>query len=227
MKTSRPMPAFVGQRASSRSAEAPASGLPTVILLFALPAALLFTVPGAADSLLYDRAAILQGEWWRLWTGHWVHFLPSHLFWNLAVLLGAGLWLERLHPGWLLRYTLIAAPLISLALLLGESAMHSYGGLSGLAAGVVTGLALTQIRRRRADRLWWGGLLVLVAAKLFVDARHGPLFSDFSSTPIRSSALAHAAGAGIALAFFLSPQARFCPPLFGASSSAQLSPPFR
>jgi len=62
-----------------------------VLLLAVLPAILLWLVPTTHSALLYDRTAILRGEWWRLWTGHWVHFSFSHLAWNLAVLLGAGL----------------------------------------------------------------------------------------------------------------------------------------
>ena len=73
------------------------------LLLFGLPASLLWLVPGTTAPLLYERAALLDGAWWRLWTGHWVHFSMSHLAWNVAVLLGAGAWLERLQPGLLFR----------------------------------------------------------------------------------------------------------------------------
>ena len=199
-----------------------------VLLLYVCPALLLWCAPGIHDAFLYDRAAILHGAGWRLWTGHWVHFSPSHLFWNLAVLLGAGVWLERLLPGWLLRYTLIAAPLISLALLLGEPAMHFYGGLSGLATGVVVGLALGQIRLRGDDRAGWSVLLALVGAKMVLDILHAnPLFSRFDALAVRSSGLSHMVGAAVALAFFLSRQTLFCIPLFRVPRSAPPRPQSR
>jgi rhomboid family GlyGly-CTERM serine protease len=185
-----------------------------VLLLAALPAILLWLAPAAHPGLLYERTAILQGEWWRLWSGHWVHFSASHLGWNLAVLLGAGAWLERLQPGWLWRYILAGAPLVSAILILGEPAMQTYGGLSGLATGVVMLLALVQLGRNSRDRLWWAGVIGLIALKLGFDATHpAPLFSRFGSPTVRVSVLAHVAGAATALAFFLSRAGRFCLPL--------------
>lgn len=196
-----------------------------VLLLAVVPALLPWLIPATHGALLYDRTAILRGEWWRLWTGHWVHFSFSHLAWNLAVLLGAAAWLEHLRPGWLLHYTLVGAPLISLVLLVGEPAMQIYGGLSGLATGVVVLLALTQVGRPGSARSWWTGALVLIAVKTAFDASHAhALFAQFDSRAIRPSALAHVAGAGTALAFFLSRPIRFCLPLGRAVRPASPSP---
>ncbi len=181
------------------------------LLLFALPAALVASAPAA---FLYDRAAILQGEWWRLWTGHWVHFSFSHLAWNLVVLLGAGTWLEHRQPGAARRYALAAAPLISLGLLAGASEMHTYGGLSGLATGLVALLALVQIRTQPAERGWWLAVLALTAGKIAADAVcSAPLFSRFETGSIQISTLAHLLGALLALPVFLSlaPPARATP----------------
>jgi len=164
---------------------------------------LLWLAPATHAALLYDRAAISHGEWWRLWTGHWVHFSASHLFWNLTVMLVAGAWLEHLQPGWLLRLALVVAPLLSLVLLLGEPAMQTYGGLSGLATSAVVLLALVQLHRRSPDRAWWWTILLLIAAKIGVDAvREEPLFVALGAQAVRSSVLVHAAGAAAALALF-------------------------
>lgn len=184
------------------------------LLLFSLPAVLVALCPAAHDALLYDRAAIAHAELWRLWTGHWVHFSRSHLLWNLLVLLPVGAWLEKLQPGRLLRYVLVAAPLSSLGFLGLAPGMQTYGGLSGLATGAVTLLALAQLARNRGDRVYWLAVLLLVAAKIILETgRSRALFSDFSSPAMHVSALAHAAGAGLALAFFLSRRRPFCLPL--------------
>jgi rhomboid family GlyGly-CTERM serine protease len=177
--------------------------LRTPLLLFALPAALAALGPATTNQLWLERAALGRGELWRLWTAHWVHFSASHLGWNLAVLLAAGAWLERARPGWLLTHTLVAAPLISLALLVVEPAMQAYGGLSALATGTVTLLALVQLENRRADRPLWTALLLLVAGKITYDASHATaLFSRFDLPAVRPSAFAHAVGAGMALALW-------------------------
>jgi rhomboid family GlyGly-CTERM serine protease len=193
--------------------------LRTPFLLFVVPATLAWLIPAAQGSGLYGRPAILHGEWWRLWTGHWVHFSASHLAWNLAVVLGAGAWLERRHQGLLFGFTLLAAPLISLTLLLGEPAMQTYGGLSGLATGVVVLLALTELGRRGRDGAWWRGLLILVAAKITFDATQTTtLFAGFGTQAVRSSVLAHAAGAAAALVLY------FARPIHARFVSDQPSP---
>lgn len=172
------------------------------LLLFALPAALV-AFAASGSGLWLERFALVEGGFWRLWTAHWVHFSISHLAWNLVVLLGAGAWLERARPGWLLRHTLVAAPLISVILLVAEPAMRVYGGLSALATGVVTLLALVQLHDRRADRALWIALLLVVAAKIVHDASHATaLFGRFDTPGVRPSVWAHAAGAGTALALW-------------------------
>jgi rhomboid family GlyGly-CTERM serine protease len=172
----------------------------TASLLFALPAAFAGLAPAAC---LYDRIVILQGEWWRLLTGHWVHFSTSHLWWNLTVLLTAGTWLERLRPGLLVPYALVGAPVAGLGLLAFAPGMGVYGGLSGLATGVVALLALVQLRTQRTERVWWLAVLALTAGKVALDAfAPTPLFSRFGSDPVQVSALAHVLGALLALPVF-------------------------
>jgi len=34
----------------------------------------------------FEQEAIMQGEWWRLWTAHFTHFKHSQLFINSAVM---------------------------------------------------------------------------------------------------------------------------------------------
>jgi rhomboid family GlyGly-CTERM serine protease len=173
------------------------------LLLFALPAVLVAFAPARHGFLVLDRAAV--GEVWRLWSGHWVHFSVSHLAWDLAVLLAAGTWLERLRPGLLLRHTLLAAPLISWALLVFESGLQAYGGLSGLATGVVVLLALHQLRTSGSARPIWMIVLALVVLKATGDATpNGMTFVRYEQAGVRASSLAHAAGAVIAALHYLS-----------------------
>jgi rhomboid family GlyGly-CTERM serine protease len=174
------------------------------LLLFALPAVLIAVVPALRDAFVYRRDALAQGELWRLWTGHWVHFSPSHLAWNLLVVVAVGAHLERLRPGLLLRHTLLVAPLLSLTLLVGEPAMQIYGGLSGLATSLAVLLAL-HLCSTRSDRFLGSGLLVLVSAKLLHDTLTPlSLFARFASADVQPSALAHGFGAALAVLYYTS-----------------------
>lgn len=106
---------------------------------------------GLADSLEYQRRAVLDGELWRLWTGHLVHFSAGHALWDgLACLIPAA-WLWREGKGNALVFTLgLAAPLIALALLVWVPGMVVYRGASGLAVTLWVA-ALDLAWRRRPD----------------------------------------------------------------------------
>lgn len=173
------------------------------ILIFGILPALLAAVPQFHEALLFDRAALAEGQLWRLWTGHWIHFSSSHLFWNVAALVISGAWLEAVRPGWMLRYTALAAPLISIGLLVFEPNMTNYGGLSGLGTGIVAQLGFCLVINRENDR-WAGiGILVLVAIKLWHDSAQGTaLLSNFASTEIVMAPTSHLIGALLALVIF-------------------------
>jgi rhomboid family GlyGly-CTERM serine protease len=98
-----------------------------------------FTALAAAPDALaahfaYDREAILNGELWRLWTAHIVHFSWQHAVSDALVMFAATTLAARLAGPCMVVATLaIGAPAISLGLLLAVPAMGEYRGASGLA----------------------------------------------------------------------------------------------
>ena len=181
------------------------------LAIFSLPAVVVSLLPQFHEILCLDRTSILRGQLWRLWSGHWVHFSNSHLWWNLAAVICAAAWLEGRRPGLLLRFTALAAPLLSLGLLALDSQLAIYGGLSGIGTGVVTLLGYVLVQSRRSDR--WTGFVVLalIATKLGHDSLTGAaLLSEFSNSAVQTTPIAHALGAALAL-------------LFGATVSRQRS----
>jgi membrane associated rhomboid family serine protease len=130
-------------------------------------------------------AAALRGEWWRLWTGHFVHYDIAHLTTNaIAALVPLALvqWPARRR---LLLTIPIIAPALSL-LLLAFARFDEYRGASGLALALWVGVALTlarsgepavwatrgasAVRAAARDRRTGHALLFLVAAKLAMEA---------------------------------------------------------
>lgn len=111
----------------------------------ALACLLLACLPESGSAALaWERDAILAGQWWRLWTGHLVHFGWQHALSDAVVLVAGASLLERgLGTRRLLRQLLLIAPLISLALFAVPGLME-YRGASALAATVAlaAGIAL-------------------------------------------------------------------------------------
>ncbi|WP_130471861.1 hypothetical protein [Candidatus Magnetaquicoccus inordinatus] len=57
-------------------------------LLFGSAVAVLAFLPEELlMGLSYQRQDLLNGEWWRLWSGHFVHYSPQHALQDIMALL--------------------------------------------------------------------------------------------------------------------------------------------
>lgn len=177
--------------------------LPWGALLVTVLAALALAFPAVSERLIYDRQLIFQGQIWRGWTGHVVHYGRSHFFWDVAVFLPAGWWLERLRPA-TARWFYGACPfVISAVMLTFDPALLRYAGLSGLATGTLVLLAAVQLRRGNYEPAWiWLGVLVLVGIKIALELFTGAPLVVSGFAGIRTVPLAHIAGAACGLLFW-------------------------
>ncbi|MFZ5526105.1 MAG: rhombosortase [Pseudomonadota bacterium] len=110
-----------------------------VLLLQALP-------PDVQHLLRYERAALLQGQWWRALTGHVLHLSWTHALLNLAGLwlccglAGAGQSSRGLSgPGLMASLAGLGLGVSALLCVLSPSVAH-YVGLSGILYGLLVGL---------------------------------------------------------------------------------------
>lgn len=142
-----------------------ASPLPTAALLAAVFIALALW-PGAADHLCYQREAMAGGEWWRAFSGHFVHLNLSHALLNStgALLIALVLRDEVRAADWW-RISLVAPFLISLGLWFRQPELISYVGFSGVLHGLLyfgvlrllpsaPGLALTVLALLAGRQAW-------------------------------------------------------------------------
>lgn len=153
--------------------------------------------------LRYERSAIAAGQWWRLFTGNFVHFGWGHLGLDLAGMVLLWLLVRPVLDGiaWVAA-TLVGAWSVGLGLWWGCPHVVWYLGISGVlhtywACG---GLLLTWRRQ------WEGYLLVLfLAGKLAWGHWIGPLPTDtlLMKAPVLSQAHWFGALAGVVLAAVL------------------------
>ncbi|HXH72122.1 MAG TPA: rhombosortase, partial [Mariprofundaceae bacterium] len=178
-------------------------------IAFALICIVIWLLPAsAAGHLPYDRGAIAAGEWWRLWSGHAVHYTFSQLLSDAGMVALLGYAIEN-HFGRLrLALLLAAAPVvISVALYFSVPAMAVYSGASAMAAMLWSlGCCLVISKAPRISALFWLAIVFLVAllAKTAVEAAGlGPSFSTLPEG-VQVAWPAHLFGAllGIAAFFF-------------------------
>lgn len=154
-----------------------------------------YLIPGLASHLVYDRAAILAGEAWRLFTGSWVHFSPRHLLYDLLAFGIAGWIIERRGYPFFGPLCVLSAVGIGTVLLAIRPEAQSYGGLSGVATGAVIYLALHGLREPAPWRWVCAGALVLTVGKVLVESLAGRfIVGATGSVPFVPLPLSHVVG---------------------------------
>ncbi|PCI63485.1 MAG: rhombosortase [Gammaproteobacteria bacterium] len=101
------------------------------------------------DLLVYQRSAITNGEYWRLFTGHFFHTNKYHLMLNLAGL--TMLWALHGEFYTIKNYSLlflVSALTCSLGLYFFSPDLHQYVGLSGVLHGIFVWGALMDIKQK-------------------------------------------------------------------------------
>jgi membrane associated rhomboid family serine protease len=174
-----------------------------IAIFLALLCGLLACAPTeSANSLSLDRDALLNGELWRLWTGHLVHFSPTHAAADIALLCIVTVIAGRELGSWAAGMALlVSAPLISLSLIGLVPDLAVYKGSSALSVffGVVGG---TRIWRRAPDlRFALGCVGVVALAKTCFDA--ADFLPGLSSVPdgVRVAWQAHVIACVVAAAW--------------------------
>ena len=153
--------------------------------------------PGAANVLVYDRAAIGGGDWWRIITGHLVHFSTAHLINNLAVLVPA-VWLVET------RYCRDAGPLfllaglaIGLTLLVAEPRILQFGGASGICFAFLVYACLRGLKEGRVWRMVCAIVLAIVGAKILAELAGWHVTDWQQADGFVPVMLSHAVGAAV------------------------------
>lgn len=157
------------------------------------PAVAVHSLPVANPLLQYERTAISQGEPWRLFTCHWCHISTSHLFWNAALIVVAGVILERQSPREFLRTFALGLLTIGPLLFVALPDMASFVGLSGIVAALITAATVKGIIKRDNTTWVWVSIAALLVTKIafeIVDPK--PILTNVDSH--QSVPLAHLAG---------------------------------
>ena len=146
------------------------------------------------QALVFERQAILNGDWWRLLTAHVVHLNAYHAVLNVAALgVLAGLHAWRPLPAiCFVSVTLVTAMGTGLGLLVVNPEVGYYVGLSGWLHGLAVMVAAGHWRW---DRRFSVLLLAGLVAKLLMEGFYGANPSTESAIGARVVTEAHLYGA--------------------------------
>lgn len=165
-----------------------------VILLLQLCSSTLSVV------LEFDRTAIYQGEWWRLFTGHLMHANSWHLAMNMAALLVI-LAVQGMHltVARFLVLLLAGGLMIGLDILFLSPGMMIYTGLSGWLHCLIIWGACADIAKH-----WSSGWLILIGVfiKVIWEQIHGGSADIIALIGVNVAVDAHLYGAITGLIMF-------------------------
>lgn len=203
--------------------------LPLLSCLLVGGSLLVTLCPFLPEALVYDRQAVLGGEWWRLFTAPLIHFSVSHLMWNLLVFGVAGWAVEQAGYRGFWLVCALACGLPGPLYLLAAPELARYGGFSGVATAAVVFFCACSLSKLPKNRPIWLAILVLTAVKIAVEAVWGAsVFAQADSVTFRVLPSAHVVGylGAIAVAFYVR-HAQGPGTATTHSISSPLLPPFR
>jgi len=193
--------------------------LPFLTLFLGALALFVFGQPGWAEVLEFNRAALAQGELWRLFTGHLTHFSADHLKWDLAVFVALGSLVELRSRRHFIGCVAGSALLISLGVCWLQPQFVNYRGLSGIDSALFGYIALDILKLARAEGRHGPAIAAVVAMTLFLakivfELVTGRAFFVESDTAFIPVPLAHLIGAlvgwvwakGLRLRFAVAPE---------------------
>lgn len=156
------------------------------------------------DPLLLVRSAILQGEYWRVVTGNFVHTNTNHLLMNLSGLAILALLFNNILK---LRLFYLSLVLISIAVGLGvtlHSTLSWYAGLSGMLYGLF--MVAAAVAFIKGDLLLSLPLLFFIPAKLILDSYQPSLTHSSASligAPVATVAHLYGVLAGLVISIIV------------------------
>jgi len=185
--------------------------LPGVII--GIAAVLAIYGDSGREWLRFDRAAIMNGEYWRLVSGHLVHLSLSHLILNAAGFLLIWFLISAyFDPRLWLVITVFVIIGIDLGFWYLEPGLQWYVGLSGLLHGLLAAGVVGGLRSGRVDVWILGAALI---GKLAYEQMLGPLPGSEESSGGTVIVAAHAYGAlaGAIMAAVIIIRVRTQPPI--------------
>jgi rhomboid family GlyGly-CTERM serine protease len=176
----------------------------------ALALTLVAIASGSESHLEFDRLAIIDGQWWRIFTGHFVHYNSAHSIGDIAAFTLWAALIEAISRRTLAVAVSLSVLFVGIGILLCCPSVMRYRGLSGIDiafAIVLLGLLACspRIRNLRHARAMLGVVSVALLGKTIYEFGAGAaILAPDLGNGVALLPAAHAFGAlaGVATWFF-------------------------
>jgi rhomboid family GlyGly-CTERM serine protease len=172
------------------------ASLAATLALTALMLILGITSFWSVPTLEFNRTLIAEGQWWRLLTGHWVHYGLYHLAMNAFAFVLCGYILLRHLP--LRHYALLLFTCLlgaSICLYWFSPELHYYAGLSGALHGLLVAGVILSLK----DAPWIGTAVLVVLAFKLIQEQSQSFDPNHPLLPVPVAVNAHLYGALIGI----------------------------
>jgi|GEM_PF-1169973 len=152
------------------------------------------------DTLQYDRAAVGQGEVWRLMTGNFMHWSAAHFLLDIGAFLVLGVIYERYFGRAYLPILTATTATVGVCVHLFSPEMTTYRGLSGVDSGLFAAILCVEAILACRDRIRWiwaAPAIIVFTVKIAYESITGQLFFETQSLGDLGipTAMAHLSGA--------------------------------
>ena len=179
---------------------------PWVTLAAVALAIVVHAAPGAFEAMLYDRARVATGEWWRLATSALAHASAQHLVYDALALFAGGIALEHEDRRGFAALMLVAAVGSNLAVHLASPEVALYGGLSAVAYAALAAAVVRALDRPTPFRPAWALVGLALAARLLYDFASDRPALVADAPGVRVAGIAHLAACLVGLLWCLAPR---------------------
>jgi len=124
------------------------------IIITAIPVFVYLVLGPAPEWLIFDRKAVLQGEVWRLVTGHWVHSDAEHALWDIAALGILSVILDKLSRVLLIISLTLGTFGVDIWIWYINESLAYYCGLSGILNTVFISVIFSLWEKTENSILW-------------------------------------------------------------------------
>ncbi len=147
---------------------------------------------GSSRALELDREAVWLGEWWRVLSGHFVHYGSAHAVGDIVAFFGWGLVIEAVSRRLFAATVFVSCFVVGLCVLVLAPHVNHYAGLSAIDVSLATVLLCVLWRSKRVAELPYSRALIGVFAA-------GHVFKTVYEFAVGSAILAPDLGPGVKL----------------------------